>query len=314
MFVNRDSKIALRHALVARAFQAAYPILQKAFFADPALELATKPIAIHRTVELETRHGSIDVLIFSPTDDDIAAQLGQGKRPPVHLLTHGGAYITRYPVEEGNVARYLCSEIGCYVVIPDYHAAPQVRFPVAEEECYDTYKWIIATDKDHLWDTLRVSVGGPSAGGSLALAVALMSIDKGEQIPLGVSSEYGVADVGRDNDKRPSAKAMPVVGPWLMDLVKNTYVKDVDWTNGYSSPLFHPRLADLPPTLIITAEYDTLKNESNDLAAKLRASNVQITHHEFAGVDHGFTHQKPVEVARQAIAMIGDHLKAVYAA
>lgn len=97
-----------------------------------------------------------------------------------------------------------------------------------------------------------------------------------------------------------------------MRLVRNTYFKDVDLTSPQASPLLHPALDRLPPTLIMTAEFDTLRQESDELAAKLRDLGVSVTHHQFPGVDHGFTHRKPVETARDAIVMIGDHLAAAY--
>ena len=70
-----------------------------------------------------------------------------------------------------------------------------------------------------------------------------------------------------------------------------------------------PRLAELPLTLILTAEYATLRHEMNALADDLRAKGVPVTRHQFAGVDHGFTHARPAEVAWAAITMIGDLLR-----
>jgi acetyl esterase/lipase len=308
----RDPHIARRPAFMAGAFQFAFPLLQRALFRSPELEFATKPIAAPTTVTIPTRHAAMPALVFAPTDADVAAQLAAGRRPPVHLLTHGGAFITRYPREEGNVARYLASEVGCYVVIPDYLAAPQVRHPVAEQQCYDAFRWVREHAGANGWDGERVSVGGPSAGGQLALGVALQAIEAGVPVPVAVSSEYGVADMTRTSAQRTSQKSNPMVGPALMDLVLDTYFADVDTSSPLASPLLHPRLAELPPTLVLTAEYDTLRTESNDLAARLAALGVAVTHKEFAGIDHGFTHRKPVAACREAITMIGDHLATAY--
>jgi acetyl esterase len=308
----RDPHIARRPAFMAGAFQFAFPFLQRAFFRSPELEFATKTIAAPTTVTIPTRHGAMPALVFAPTDVDVSAQLAAGRRPPVHLLTHGGAFITRFPQEEGNVARYLASEVGCYVVIPDYLAAPQVRHPVAEQQCYDAFLWVREHAEANGWDGERVSVGGPSAGGQLALEVALQAIDAGVPVPVAVSSEYGVADMTRTSAQRTSEKSNPMVGPPLMNLVLETYFADVDTSSPLASPLLHDRLAELPPTLVLTAEYDTLHTESNDLAARLAELGVAVTHKEFAGIDHGFTHRKPVEACQEAITMIGDHLATVY--
>ena len=64
----------------------------------------------------------------------------------------------------------------------------------------------------------------------------------------------------------------------------------------------------------MTAEFDTLKHEGNALAKRLKELGVEVTHREFAGADHAFTHQKPFDVAREAIAMIGEHLRKAYRA
>lgn len=308
----RTSPITRRNAAAARAFQLIYPAMQRAFYRSSELEFATKTIAAPDRVKVPTRHGEIDALVFSPTEADVAAQLAAGHRPPVHVLTHGGAFILQYPIEEGNVARYLASEVGAYVVIPDYTAAPQALHPVGEQQCYDTFVWVREQAAERGWDADRVSVGGPSAGGQMALEVALQAIDAGAFVPVAVSTEYGVADMTRINAQRTSTKKNPVVSNSLMDLVRGTYFAAADLTSGHVSPLLHPRLSELPPTLVMTAEFDTLKHESNDLADKLTRLGVDVTHREFAGVDHGFTHQKPFETAKAAIAMLGDHLRSAY--
>lgn len=297
--------------MAARAFQLVYPFVQRAFYRSSELEFATQDIAEPATIQIPTRHGAVSALVFSPTVADIERQRETGRKPPVHVLTHGGAFILQYPQEEGNVARYLASEVGAFVVVPDYTAAPQAQFPVAEDQNYDVFNWVHEST-DQPWDTKRVSVGGPSAGGKYALSVALDAIDAGTYVPVAVSSEYGVADLSRPDSMRTSTKKRPTVSPTLMRLVRGTYFKGADLSDPRVSPLLHPRLKNLPPTLVMTAELDTLKHESNDLADTLRGLGVSVTHHEFPGVDHGFTHQKPVEVARAAITMLGNHLRAAY--
>lgn len=290
-----------------------FPLMRLLFVNSPRLRFATKKIAKPTTITIPTRHGAISALVYSPTPADIQAQLAAGHRPPVHLITHGGGFILKTPKQEDNVAEYLASEVGCYVVIPDYDAAPAVRFPVEEEESYDAFRWIHEHGNEQGWDQDRVTVGGASAGGKLALNVALMAIDDGYYVPLAVSSEYGAADMSMPDEARTSAKKNPIVGNGLMTLIRKTYFVGADLTTPLASPALHPRLAELPPTLIETAELDTLKHESNALAAKLTRLGAEVTHREFAGVDHAFTHAKPVEVAREAITMIGDHLKKAYA-
>jgi predicted ester cyclase/dienelactone hydrolase len=199
------------------------------------------------------------------------------------------------------------------VVVPDYDTAPKVRFPVAEEQTYDVFRWIHENGDRMGWDGTRVSVGGPSAGGKFALNVALQAIDDGGYRPVAVTSEFGASDISLPDAARTSPKDKPVVSADLMDLVRRTYFVGADLTDPLASPALHPRLAELPPTLILTGGLDTLRHEMNALADTLRAAGVPVTHREFDGVDHGFTHTKPAAVAGEAIRLIGEHLRAAYA-
>jgi acetyl esterase len=312
MFRN-DPQIHWRAALSARTFQLLFPIGFRLQYSSPELQFATKRIARPKRITIPTRHGKLKALVYAPVLEDIAAWLALGRRPPVHLILHGGAFIVRVPRQEDNVARYLASEAGCYVVIPDYDTAPKVRFPISEEQTYDAFRWIHANGEANGWDGERVSVGGPSAGGKFALNVAQQAIDDGAYLPVAVSAEYGAADISRPDSMRTSPKPNPVVPAQMMDLVRRTYFKGADLTSPLASPARFDRLAEFPPTLIMTAAYDTLRHEMNDLAADLAAKGVQVTHRQFDGVDHGFTHTKPVEVSREAITLIGDLLRKAYA-
>ncbi|GHF83197.1 hypothetical protein GCM10017566_66540 [Amycolatopsis bartoniae] len=104
-------------ALVARSFQVLFPVLGRLLLESPKLQFATKPVAAPERITIPTRHGTIPALLHSPVPEDI-------------------------------VARYLASEVGCYVVLPDYDVSPQVRFPVAEQECYGAYRWLLDRARD----------------------------------------------------------------------------------------------------------------------------------------------------------------------
>ncbi len=312
--LRNDPLIPRAAARRARLFQAVFPLTRRLLYSSPRLQFATKSIAKPARLTIPTRHGDLTALVYAPTAADVAEQAVSGRRPPVHLLVHGGAFIIRVPEQEDNVARYLASEVGCFVVVPNYDTAPTVRFPVAEEQCYDAFGWVHEHGAEHGWDGERVSVGGASAGGKLALNVALMAIDHNAYRPVAVASDYGVADLTLDDKTRTSPKRRPIVAPNLMQLVRETYFVATDLSSPLASPALHPRLAELPPTLIQTADLDTLKHESNALAGDLMAKGVAVTHREFAGVDHGFTHNRPVPIAREAIENLGRHLTAAYGA
>ncbi|MGW9136719.1 alpha/beta hydrolase fold domain-containing protein [Streptomyces sp. NPDC055681] len=310
--LRRNARITLRSEVTARAVQALYPLLNRALLSSPKVEFATKRVGPPTRVRVPTRYGAVDALVFAPLPEDLAAHAAAGRRPPVHVIIHGGAFILQRPSGEGNVARYLASELGCYVVMPDYRAAPQVLHPVAEHECFDTYTWVRAAGETHGWDGTRVSVGGPSAGGHLALQVALAALDTGVPVPTALSVEFAPMDMSLPNADRTSPVRRPVIGPFLMDLVKNTYFAGADLASPAVSPAKHPSLAGLPPTLVIVAAHDTLRPEAERFAAHLESLGVEVTYRLFDGVDHGFTARPPAGPAREAITAMGRHLQHAY--
>lgn len=201
---NETTKIPLHHYLTARLFQIAYPAIYRLFESSPKLEFATKKIDNAKRVKIPTQFGEIVADIYSPTKDDIAKQMKQHQKPPVHVIYHGGAFILQFLKDEASLARYLASELGCYVVIPDYLAAPQAQFPVAEKQCYDAYLWVRKNAELFGWDKDKISVGGNSAGGKFCFDVALQAIDNNEFVPIAISAEIPSLDISRDNSKRTS--------------------------------------------------------------------------------------------------------------
>jgi acetyl esterase len=205
--LGSDPAIDFRSALSARAMQAVYPFVRWRTYSSPEVQFATKQIAKPSRITIPTRHGDIDALEYRPTDEDIAASLLAGRRPPAHLITRGGAFIVRVPEQEDNVARYLASEVGAYVVVPDFDTAPTVIHPVSEHQAYDAFVWVHENGERHGWDGERVSVGGASSGSQVAFSVVTQAIDAGGYIPVALSSEFGVGDVSRPDEQRISAKS-----------------------------------------------------------------------------------------------------------
>ncbi|MFI9814478.1 alpha/beta hydrolase [Saccharothrix variisporea] len=300
--LRKDPLIAWRPALAAAAFQVAFPVVHRLRYASPELQFATRKVARPATIRIPTRHGEVKALVYAPPDPV--------DRPPVHLIAHGGAFIARVPEQEDNVARFLASEVGAHVVVPNYSTAPTVRFPVAEDELFDVYRWMRSAT--YGWDGARISVGGASAGGKLAVNVALRAAEARIPLPVALTVEFGTVDLSRPDSSRTSMLEKPVVGRSLMSLVRRTYFAGADPEHPHVSPIRHPNLADLPPTLVLTAQHDTLREEMSDFAKILEAEAVPVTYREFEGVDHGFTHTRPVEVAREAITLIADHLRTAY--
>jgi acetyl esterase len=275
-------------------------------FWQPRKELyfGTRPLVKPTETQIPTRHGAVRCLVYRP--------VANVSRPPVHLLIHGGGMFGRYPEQDDHIATYIVSETGAVVVSVDYDVTPQVQFPVGEEECYDVALWLHANAQAGGWDPDRISVGGESAGGKLAINVCQLAHAGGVFRPCALVATYAVADVTRTD--RTSAKRFAKISPALQRLVNDTYFADIARrSEALASPLFDTQLAPaLPATLIMTGEYDTLAPEMDRLAELLSAAGVPVVHRRFAKTDHGFTHAPPVETAREAIRLTGAHLAAAY--
>ena len=276
------------------------------------LFFARRAVAAPDAIRVPTRHGVVRCFVYRPPGGAPAAGGTNGVRP-VHLQIHGGGFTGRYPAQDEHVATYVASEVGAFVVTVDYDVAPQVQFPVAEEQCYDVARWIFENGSISGWDCARISVGGMSAGGKLALNVCQLAHADGVFRPIALVAAYAVADVTRSD--RTSAKRNARVSPALQRITNDTYFADVSRrTEPLASPIFDRHLAAaLPATLILTGEDDTLAPEMERLADALRAGGADVVQRRFARTDHGFTHALPVATAREAIVLIGAFLSAAYA-
>ncbi len=291
--------------LAARVMRAGFTLVGSP---SKSLRFATQAVADPETVTVPTRHGPVRCLLYRPPT-------GTGPRPPVHVQLHGGAFIVRSPEQDDHVCRYLASDVGAAVLVPDYDTAPKVAYPVAEHQAYDVAAWAHAHGAEQGWDGGRLSVGGYSAGAKLAINVVQQARDAGAFLPVALAVGYGVTDVGLDPHARTSPKRRPAIGPRLLRLVQHVYFPDpATRAEPLASPALAPDLAGFPPTLVTTGGLDSLEADGRIFAEKLRATGADVTYHCFPDVDHGYTHKRPVETAREAITGLGDHLARAYAA
>ena len=272
-----------------------------------ALFFARRPVAPPVTIRVPTRHGSVRCFVYHPPAD--APHYGDPDRArPVHVHMHGGGFYGRYPAQDAHLATYLASDAGAFVVTIDYDVTPHVQYPVAEEQCYDVVAWLHANAEANGWDAERISVGGASAGGKLAINVCQIAHQTRAFRPCALVAAYAVADVTRSDKTSPKRNA--ALSPLMLRISNDTYFADTARrTEVLASPAYDRDLAvALPATLILTGADDVLGPEMDALAGRLAAAGVTVTHRRFPGTDHGFTNGLPVATARAAIHLIGEHL------
>ncbi len=248
---------------------------------------AGEPIPVGRVEDraIPGPDDAIPVRIYWP---EANAQAGSGPLP-VLVYFHGGGWVLGDLESHDNHCRVLCRDAGCLVVSVDYRLAPEHPFPAAAEDAYAATAWVAAQAASLGGDPARLAVGGDSAGGNLAAVVCLMARDRGGPPIRFQLLIYPVTDHDLDTASyRANADGLFLTREamaWFWD----HYVPDRgERENPYVSPLRAPDLSGLPPALVITAEYDPLRDEGNAYAERLRAAGVPVELVEYPGQIHGF--------------------------
>ncbi|MEV7933700.1 alpha/beta hydrolase [Curtobacterium sp. NPDC089185] len=217
---------------------------------------------------------------------------------------HGGGFLNRYPEQDRHIARYFAAKLGVVVILPDYATAPKARYPVAEEQAFDAVRWVQDFGFRHGWDGRQLLLSGISAGSKLAINVCQQLHVDGGIRPLAVSLIVPVTDMSRTD--RTSSISRPAINPFVQRLVSWAYFPDADRRREpLAAPRYDPMVpAAMPPTIIQTGEYDTLRPEGKELADTLTSNGVEVTYNEYPKADHGFYSSAPIDRVESLLAAI----------
>jgi acetyl esterase len=214
---------------------------------------------------------------------------------------HGGGWVVGSIESFDTTCRALANASGAIVGSVGYRLAPEHPFPAGLEDCVAATKALAERYPDE-----PLAVAGDSAGGNLAIAVARRLRDDVRAQAL----IYPVADAGLNT---PSMRdfgegyGLTVAG---LQRYWNLYVDGADGFQPDTSPLRADDLAGLPPTFVLTAELDVLRDEGEALAEKLREAGVEVTHRRYDGVIHGFWRwMAATPRTREAIDEVGAALR-----
>jgi acetyl esterase len=275
----------------------------------PPVELTQRHVEAPEAVDVPTRHGHVTCYLTRPPADAPLATAGE--RPPVHVNIHGGAFIIGAPRQDDHLVRAIAGEVGAIVVNIDYSTAPAARFPRAVEECFDVLKWVAAAGEEMAWDADRISIGGGSSGGTLALGVLELARRHGGPQVQTAAVIAPLVDLTIPPGEYVSPAGKAFVTPALMRTVQWAYFTD---HSEVADPLASPTLADmrnLPPLLVISAGRDTLRSQIEAYVEKATANGVTVTSQCFEDLDHDFPISRSVQVRPQQLemtALICDHL------
>jgi acetyl esterase len=243
---------------------------------------AATPGSIHRVQNrtIPGAGGEIAIRVYHPSDEPSL---------PVIVYLHGGGWVLGSIGDCDSILRPVANRANAIVVSVEYRLAPEHRFPAAFDDAWTATKWVSDHAAELGADPRHVAVMGDSAGGNLAAAIALMARGVGQpDLALQVLL-YPVVD-----EEFTSPSMIENATGYLLETERmrwffRQYLTDAaDGDDWRVSPVRAADLAGVAPALVVTAEYDPLRDQGNAYAARLRGAGVAVEHTEYPGVFHGF--------------------------
>jgi acetyl esterase len=247
----------------------------------PAEGLRIAPIVAATDRTIDGPHEKIGLRIYTP--------LGTGPFPLL-VFFHGSGFVLCSLDTHDAMCRNLCGGAGCVVVSVDYRLAPEHKFPAAPDDCLLATRWAAAHAAELHADAKKIAVAGDSAGGNLAAVIALRARDEGgphlcAQLLIYPVTDHHTSNMPSYTENAEGYGLTRASMEWFWD----HYLADAAHaTHPHAAPTHAKTLENLPPTLIITAQYDPLRDEAEQYGKKLQSAGVRTDIKRWDGVNHGF--------------------------
>jgi len=230
----------------------------------------------------------------------------------VVVFYHGGGYLLGDLDGYDNVARRLCQDSDAMVVSVDYRLAPEHPFPAAPDDAWAALQWVAVHAAELGGDPARLAVAGDSAGAVLAAVVALLARDAGGPHIAAQGLLYPPAAGAHAGDypSREIHAAGPTLTARTMDYFNRYYFGALEAAPDFrGGPLLANDLSGLPPTLLLLAAHDAVRDEALAYGNALLAAGNEVITIEYVGLAHGFVSMGALPAARMATRQWGDYLR-----
>jgi acetyl esterase len=222
------------------------------------------------------------VRIYSPAGTGV-------ERLPALAWFHGGGWVFGSLDSADFICRRITNRVGCRVISAGYRLAPEAKFPAAVDDCFAVTKWIAENAAELRVDADRLAVGGDSCGGNLAAVVAQLARDQDGPSLAFQALVYPITNHCFDTTSYRDYGDGYFLTKDAMVWLWNQYLDDAgDGNSPLASPLRADTLAGLPPAIVITAEFDPLRDEAEAYVARLRADDVTVELVRYDSQIHGF--------------------------
>jgi acetyl esterase len=290
------------------AMQTLPPVEARLFYRDrrAVTQPEAPPVAEIAELAADRPHGPIALRLYRPVrKSDAPAPL------PVLVYYHGGGWTIGDLDTHDVLCRQLANASHCAVVSVDYRMGPEHRFPAAVDDCLAATHWVRRQSEALGLDAERLAVGGDSAGANLAAVVAITARDAGD-LPIAYQLLiYPATDMRRGHASHTTNGRGYLLETETITYYHDHYIDDprhdLDWR---ASPLLHGDLSRLPPSLLLTAGFDPLRDEGLEYADALVAAGNRCTYVCFERQIHGFiTMGKVIDEANTAVALCAAELE-----
>jgi acetyl esterase len=207
---------------------------------------------------------------------------------PVVVFFHGGGWVIGGIETHDSTCQQLATTVPAVVVSVDYRLAPESPFPAAVDDCLAATRWVYDHAAELGADASRLAVAGDSAGGNLAAVISLKAREQGGPPIVFQLLVYPATDLTRSFASHVENGEGYLLTSDSIDWFLDHYLPEAERKNPDASPHFADDLSGLPPALIITAEFDPLRDEGEAYADRLRDAGVAATSTRYDGMIHGF--------------------------
>lgn len=238
-----------------------------------------------------------------------------GEPRPIVVYYPGGGWVLSNLDDYDSSARAIAARTGAVVVAVETRRAPEHKFPAAHDDAVAAYAHILAHAAEFGGTPDVVAIAGESAGGNLAINVAIAVRDRGLQPPVHLALIYPIAGVDMTTPSfRINEFARPVNKAIIEWIFGHALMSPTEKEDPRLDVVGRADLAGLPPTTLLTAEIDPLRSEGLELGERLRAAGVDVNGVDFEGVSHGFFGMGAiVRHARTAQEIVGRDLAVAFA-
>ena len=269
-----------------------------------ALVTRGEPLALQHTEDLllPAPHGVLPLRLYRPRAGVL----------PVALFLHGGGWTVNDIDTHDRLCRRIAARSGWLLASLDYRRSPEHRYPAAIEDARLAYEWLLENAARIEGDAQLSAVVGESSGATIAAALTLLQRDTGAALPAFQILAYPVTDVpGRWPSHAQRGSGYTLDGPLVRWFLEQYLPPAHDPEDPYLFPLAATDLAGLPPALVMTAEFDPLRDEGIAYAERLAAAGVPVEHLHAEDQMHGFlVVDRAITRAGELIDQLADALAA----